>query len=114
MKLILPLCTFLLISCSTTTQHLGTINKEAFLEKDEYRGAKKPLRKGKAESESFCVGQLLFQKNAFDITESSLKPLVRASCPGNEYLQEMKIVRTWWTTIVYSRSCIEVQSFCSI
>lgn len=113
MKIRLLLTSLIFVSCSQKYQNLGTINKQAYLEKDEYRDSPKVLRKGKNESESFCVGQILFQKNAYDITESSLKALVRSSCPGDNYLQDVKIKRTWWTTLVYSRSCIEVESRCT-
>lgn len=113
MKIILFTIVFSFLSCSTKYQHLGTINKKAFIEKDEMRDTKKRLTKGRTDNDSFCIGQILFQKNAFDITESSLKSLIRSSCPGDEYLQHTVIKRTWWTTLVYSRSCIEIEALCT-
>lgn len=100
--------------CSRKYQNYTFINKKEFIQNQRSAGAESAPRllAGKKEEESFCEGQILFNKNAEKITEASLPALVSQSCPGSDYLLQAKITRLWWSTIVYSRSCVKVESFC--
>jgi hypothetical protein len=112
---VISLILLLSVSCTRKYQHLGTVHKATFQDDNLEKPMipTRPLLKGRKDTETFCEGQILFQKNAHDITENSLRSLVKYSCPGDKYLQDVIIQRTWWTTLIYSKSCIEVQSTCT-
>jgi len=101
-----------LVSCSQKYIHYPVIEKSSYDGAEHSPTDPPPMMKARLENEKFCEGQIFFNKNAFVITESSLRALVRQSCPGSQYLIDAKITKTWWTTLVYSRSCIEIQSYC--
>ncbi|MCO4755825.1 MAG: hypothetical protein KC478_15190 [Bacteriovoracaceae bacterium] len=113
----LPLL-ILLFGCASKYEDYSFISKKDFtLEEDKIvnRSAHdRPSRliSGRAEVEEFCESQILFNKNAFDITRNSLPALVRQSCPGQDYLLDATITQRWWTALVYSRSCVKVESYC--
>ena len=108
----------LLSGCATNYEDYSFISKKDFtLEEDRIvnrTAHERPARlvSGRAEVEEFCESQILFNKNAFNITRDSLPALVRQSCPGQDYLLDATITKRWWTTLVYSRSCIKVESYC--
>lgn len=107
------LCLFLFMGCSQKYIQYPVIEKRTFEGGGEHAPSNPPpMIKAKKEIESFCEGQIFFNKNAFNITESSVRALVQHSCPGSKYLIDAKITKTWWTTLVYSRSCVEVESYC--
>lgn len=102
----------ILTSCTKKYHKYAVIDKKNFeLEKPEAINPP-PMMKARYSKEEFCEGQILFNKNAHKITESSIRALVQQSCPGAKYLIDAKITKVWWTTLVYSRSCVEVESFC--
>ena len=112
-KALIPLLFF--ISCSEKYQKSPYIEKRAF-QSSEKKEVAPPLvmkRVRSQDKESFCHGQIFFSSNAEKITEASLKGLVRQTCPGSPYLLNATITRTWWTMLVYSRSCIEIVADCS-
>lgn len=110
---------FLFVGCATKYYDYPFITKDKFaLEEDapssKAATAERPpkLLSGRKETESFCADQILFNKNAHDIALKSLPALVRQSCPGSKHLLNAKITQNWWTVLVYSRSCVEVESYC--
>lgn len=104
----------LLFSCSQKYQNHPIIDKREFVENNRPSGSSRPAKmmSGRKESEKFCAGQVLFTKNAQMITEASLPALVAQSCPGSDFLLDAKITRLWWTTLLYTRSCVSVESYC--
>lgn len=68
--------------------------------------------KGKPHYKSYCRGQFLFFSNADKETERQLKSHIRYACPGKDYLLEAKVQRLWWTTLIYTRSCIDLRAYC--
>tara|TARA_B100001971_G_scaffold84647_1_gene77990 strand:- start:96554 stop:96907 length:354 start_codon:yes stop_codon:yes gene_type:complete len=111
MKVIL--ISLFLFGCSQKYTYYPVINKKNFnVEQTTPPKSVPPMIKAKAEVEEFCEGQIFFNKNAFNITESSIKALVQHSCPGSDYLIDAKLTKLWWTTIVYSRSCVTLESYC--
>lgn len=109
---------FLVVGCATKYQDYPHITKKDFgvvgdkvVDKSPHR-TPKTLLKGRAETEEFCESQILFNKNAHNITVNSIPALVRQSCPGADHLLDATITYTWWTVLVYSRSCVKVESFC--
>ncbi|MBJ00596.1 MAG: hypothetical protein CME67_05140 [Halobacteriovoraceae bacterium] len=108
----------LLAGCATKYQDYPHISKKDFeldgnkVVDNTPHEAPKNLLKGRAETEEFCESQILFNKNAHVITTNSLPALVRQSCPGSDYLLDATVTYNWWTVLVYSRSCVKVESFC--
>lgn len=104
----------LTLSCTQKYQTYDTIKKSQF-RKDEAHNPKVPkMYPGRKVVQESCEGQFLFMRNAKKITDANLSALVNFSCPGSEYLVNAKITETWWTTIIYSRSCIELVSYCPV
>lgn len=60
-----------------------------------------------------CFGQWLFFSNAEKEKNESIPFLVRSLCPGKDYLLNSEMVETWWTTIIYTRSCVRVDTKCA-
>ena len=115
MKILLGLLSLTMLgACTKKYQSYSYIEKREFVERQSPTSGTRPprLMSGKKETEKFCEGQILFNKNAEAIAEASLPALISQSCPGSEYLLDAKITRLWWTVLVYSRSCVEVESFC--
>lgn len=111
-KTYLFLFVILLIGCSRKYTHYPVIDKKNFEVEQKRPQKTPPMIKAYKETEEFCEGQIFFNKNAFEITESSVKALVQHSCPGSQYLLDAKLTKQWWTTIVYSRSCVILESYC--
>ena len=103
---------FLFIGCSQKYIKYPVIEKRTFEGGQHEPTNPPPMIKAKKEIESFCEGQIFFNKNAFKITEASVRSLVQHSCPGSPYLIDAKITKTWWTLLLYSRSCVELESYC--
>lgn len=60
-----------------------------------------------------CFNQWLFFSNAEKDKETSIPMLVRSLCPGKDFLLQSEMVETWWTTIVFTRSCVSVETKCA-
>jgi hypothetical protein len=112
MKFLFLLSIILLSACTKKYIKYPVIEKRTFAGDEHAPTNPPPMIKARKEVESFCEGQIFFNKNAHKITESSVLALVRQSCPGAEYLIDAKITKIWWTLLVYSRSCVEIESFC--
>lgn len=60
-----------------------------------------------------CFGQWLFSSNAENEKNEAIPYLIRSLCPGQDYLLKSKMVETWWTTIIFTRSCVSVETKCA-
>jgi hypothetical protein len=104
-----------LVSCTRKYQTYQVIDKKNF----QYPGENKPIPKNllpanaKKEVQSTCEGQWFFMRNAQKINQANLRSLARFTCAGSKYLFNSKITETWWTTLVYSRSCIKLETYCA-
>ena len=114
MKLILSSLAFatLLASCTQKYQTFHIIEKSNF-DKENYQAPIAPkLLPGKMSKASHCEGQFFFSSNAKKKTDLYTGQLVRTICPENSYLLKSRLTETWWTTIIYSRSCVELETYC--
>jgi hypothetical protein len=59
-----------------------------------------------------CFNQWLFFSNAEKEKNETLPFLVRTLCPGQDYLLQSHMTETWWTTIIFSRACVSVETKC--
>ena len=60
-----------------------------------------------------CFNQWLFFSNAEAEKESSVPMLIRSLCPGQEYLLQSEMKEVWWTTLLFTRSCVSVETKCA-
>lgn len=105
----------LLAGCTQKYADYDLIRKVEFQSKDAYQ---RPITmyqvtpEGNDKLES-CFGQWLFFSNAEKEKNESIPYLVRSLCPGQDYLLQAEMVETWWTTLIYSRACVEVNTKCA-
>ena len=60
-----------------------------------------------------CFNQWLFFSNAEKEKNDSIPYLVRSLCPGKDYLLQAEMEEQWWTTIIFTRSCVSVDTKCA-
>jgi hypothetical protein len=111
MKYVLILL-FILAGCSKKYQTYQVIKKSSFNYPGENNPVSKKLIPGRKETQENCEGQWLFMRNAQKINEANVRSMVNFSCPKDNYLVNSKITEIWWTTLIYSRSCIELETYC--
>ncbi len=109
MKILLVL---LLTACASKYEIHPSIDKRSFaLDKENTSMAPRAV-KGQRETSSFCAGQFLFMSNAKKETDKSIPKLLSRTCPKKVFLLDAKVTETWWTTIIYSRSCVKIEAYC--
>lgn len=59
-----------------------------------------------------CFNQWLFFSNAEKEKNTSVSFIVRSLCPGKDFLINTKMTETWWTTLLFTRSCVSMETFC--
>lgn len=69
------------------------------------------LAQGKDELKE-CFHQWLFFSNAEKQKEARTPEFVRALCPGKDYLVKTTFTETWWTTLIFTQACIDIQTLC--
>lgn len=108
------LISFILIaaSCSRKFQTFHTIEKSTFLFGQEHSPIAHRLQPGQKQTREFCNGQWLFSNNAVRDTQEQLNRVVRYTCDKDKYLINSVVTETWWTTLIYSRACIEFETHC--
>jgi hypothetical protein len=112
MKTILLLT--LLVSCTQKYADYDLIRKVDF-HKETYERpitAMQVLPVGKDSLES-CFNQWLFFSNAEKEKNESIPYLVRSLCPGQDFLVQAEMVESWWTTLIFTRSCVSVETTCA-
>lgn len=60
-----------------------------------------------------CFNQWLFFSNAEKEKNQAIPYLIKSLCPGQDYLLQSEMVETWWTTLVFTRSCVKVETKCA-
>ena len=60
-----------------------------------------------------CFNQWLFFSNAEKEKEEAIPMLIRSLCPGKDYLLDAHMTEQWWTTIIFTRACVDVETKCA-
>lgn len=60
-----------------------------------------------------CFNQWFFTSNAEKEKNDSIPFLVRGLCPREDFLLDADMVDTWWTTIIFTRSCVSIKTKCA-
>lgn len=71
------------------------------------------LPEGK-DSMSSCFNQWLFFSNAEKEKNESIPSMVRTLCPGKDYIMNTDMTETWWTTLIFTRACIDMETSCAV
>lgn len=112
MKIILLLLT--LVACTRKYADYDLIRKVDF-NKESYERpitVMQVLPTGKDNLDA-CFNQWLFFSNAEKEKNEAIPMLVRTLCPGKDYLLDSHMVEEWWTTIIFTRSCVSVETKCA-
>ncbi len=110
---IFSLLFLLLVGCTQKYQTYHIIDKHNFDKDNPQTPITKKLKlSAKKEKTSFCAGQFFFSSNAKQKTDRYLQNMVRTMCSDSQYISNSKLTETWWTTLIYSRSCVELEGYC--
>ena len=60
-----------------------------------------------------CFNQWLFFSNAEKQKNEAIPYLIRSLCPGKDYLLQAEMQEQWWTTLIFTRSCVSVETKCA-
>ena len=102
----------LLISCTQKYQTYHVIDKQNFKKENYEVPITRKMLPANKQTRKYCAGQILFMSNAKKESDNYLSNLVSNMCGGNQYLLNARLTETWWTTLIYSRSCVELEAFC--
>jgi hypothetical protein len=112
MKVIL--LALLLTGCTQKYQTYHVIDKYNFDKDDPQTPITPKMRPGLKTTNNYCEGQIFFASNAKTNTDRYVKNMVKSMCPDSDFLLNSKLTETWWTTIIYSRSCVELEAHCPL
>lgn len=104
----------LLTSCAQHYETYDVIQKRSFKLGEAHNPVSPRMLPKNKETKEVCEGQFFFNKNAKKLTEASFQRIIQYMCFDSDYLINATITDTWWTTLVYSRSCIEIEASCPI
>ncbi len=103
----------LLLSCTQKYQIYHAIDKYNFQKEGENSPLTKRLFPVQEVKRANCAGQFFFFDNAQKKTDQYLKQMIPSLCRDSSVLLNSKLTETWWTTIIYSRSCVKFETSCS-
>ncbi len=102
----------LITGCTQKYQTYHIIDKYNFDKDNPKTPITKKLYPGKKVKRSHCEGQVFFSSNAVTKSTRYLNQMVKGMCPNSNYVLNSRLTETWWTTIIYSRSCMEIEGYC--
>lgn len=103
----------LLSSCTQKYADYDLIRKVDFNQETHERPipSTQVLAQGKDELKE-CFNQWLFFSNAEKQKQQRTPEFVRALCPGKDYLVNATFTESWWTTLIFTQSCIDIKTLC--
>lgn len=63
---------------------------------------------------SACFNQWLFFSNAEKEKDAAIPMVVKSLCPGKDYLMNTEMTERWWTTLIFTRSCVSIETQCAV
>lgn len=105
---------FLIVSCTQKYVGYDLIRKVDFNRESYERPVTvfEVLPVGKDELGT-CFNQWLFFSNAEAEKNKAIPQMVRTLCPGKDYLLDTSMTETWWTTVIFTRSCVDMETQCA-
>lgn len=110
MKFLLLLLVF--VSCTKKYQTYHVIDKYRFDNNNPEVPITRKMLPYKKETRSHCAGQFFWSSNAQKQTDRYLSRIVQNMCGDSKYLVNNRLEEIWWTTIIYSRSCVKLEAYC--
>jgi hypothetical protein len=109
---------FLLLALSACTQKYADYDliRKVDFQRETYErpiSVYQVLPEGKDELKS-CFNQWLFFSNAEKEKNDAIPMMVRTLCPGRDFLLNTSMTETWWTTLFFTRSCVEMETKCAV
>jgi hypothetical protein len=101
-------------SCTQRYVTYDVIHKLQFREAPDKRPIAPMMVKSHQDNVKECFNQWLFFNNAEKEKDRYLPMLMQVLCPGSEWLLDTTVTQRWWTTIVFSQACVEVQASCPL
>ena len=102
----------LFASCAKKYETFHTIDKYNFNKNNPEAPITPKLYTGAKQTRSHCEGQFFWTSNAKKKTDAYVNNIVQNMCGDAKYLVNNRLEEIWWTTIVYSRSCVKIESYC--
>ena len=102
----------LLTGCTQKYVDYDVIHKPEFSQQPEKRPVAPALQKGSRDSLSQCFNQWFFFSNADTDRNRYLPQAIQLVCPGHDWLVEARVTQLWWTTILFTRACVDVVAHC--
>jgi len=59
-----------------------------------------------------CFNQWFFLTNAEKDRNDAVPFIIRSLCPGRDYLVKAEMTESWWTTLIFTRACVDVKTLC--
>lgn len=59
-----------------------------------------------------CFNQFLFFSNAEKQKDEYQRQAFQILCPGREWLTDTRVTSHWWTTLLFTRACVELEAGC--
>lgn len=112
MKLLFVL--LFIISCTQKYTSYDLIQKVTFNKENFERPITlmKVLPQGNDKLRS-CFNQWMFASNAEKNKNDAIPMMIRSLCPGKDYLMMTEMTESWWTTLIFTRACVEMSTKCA-
>lgn len=103
----------ILLGCTQKYQTYQAIDKYNFQKNGENSPIVSKTIPTQKIQRAHCAGQFFFADNAQKKTDLYLTRMLPSLCDSSPVLLNSKLTETWWTTIIYSRSCVKFETSCS-
>ncbi|MBY0518633.1 MAG: hypothetical protein K2P81_17110 [Bacteriovoracaceae bacterium] len=104
----------LFFGCTRKYADYDVINKLKFRDNPQERPVAPVMQISHKDDVEECFNQWLFFSNAETEKNRYLPALVQVLCPGSEWLVDTRITQQWWTTIIFTRACVNVEAHCPV
>jgi hypothetical protein len=105
---------FVMMSCTQKYSSYDLIRKADF-QRETYERPVTPFQVipvGKDDLNS-CFNQWLFFSNAEKQKNLAIPFVIRSLCPAQDFLIQSEMTETWWTTLIFTRACVSVETKCA-
>jgi hypothetical protein len=110
--LLLMLVLSSLVGCTRKYVDYDVLSKLEFRDNPDKRPIAPAMLKGSKDHLEQCFNQWLFMTNADANRNRYVPQAVQMLCPGSEWLIDARITNQWWTTLIFTRACVEITAHC--
>ncbi len=102
----------LVTGCTQKYVDYDVIHKLEFRDSPEKRPVAPAMLKGNPDQLTQCFNQWFFSSNADTERNRYIPQAIQILCPGSEWLLETRVTNLWWTTLFFSRACVDIETHC--